>query len=92
MTDDAVTQRCNFTDARPTLKQGSSGVAVKQAQCFLNFSLTGEGLSLDGEFGPVTDAATRRFQKCANITVDGVIGSQTWSFLTFWANSSGFAC
>ncbi|MFJ1705245.1 peptidoglycan-binding protein [Kitasatospora sp. NPDC088346] len=92
MTDSSVTQRCNFTIARPTLEQGSSGDAVKQAQCLLNFSLTGDGLALDGVFGPVTDAATRRFQKCADITVDGVIGSQTWSFLTFWANSEGFAC
>ncbi|WP_344445213.1 peptidoglycan-binding domain-containing protein [Kitasatospora nipponensis] len=92
MTDTPVTQRCNYTNIRPTLKQGSSGDAVKQAQCFLNFSLTGDDLLVDGDFGPVTDAATRRFQKCADITVDGVIGAQTWSFLTFWANSSGFAC
>ncbi|WP_380285601.1 peptidoglycan-binding protein [Kitasatospora purpeofusca] len=92
MTDNQPTQRCNFTDARPTLKQGSSGEAVKQAQCYLGSSLTGEAILVDGDFGPVTDAATRRFQKCANITVDGVIGAQTWSFLTFWSNSTGFVC
>ncbi|WP_371494750.1 peptidoglycan-binding protein [Kitasatospora sp. NBC_00374] len=92
MTDDALTQRCNYTTARPTLKLGSKGDAVKQAQCFLNFSLIGDALAEDGEFGPVTDAATRRFQKCAEITLDGIIGAQTWSFLTFWANSTGFVC
>ncbi|MFE7563020.1 peptidoglycan-binding protein [Kitasatospora sp. NPDC057500] len=92
MTETTPTQICNFTNARPTLKQGSSGEAVKQAQCYLNASLTGENLLVDGEFGPITDAATRRFQVCAKITVDGIIGAQTWSFLTFFANSPGFAC
>ncbi|MFF8773746.1 peptidoglycan-binding protein [Kitasatospora sp. NPDC015120] len=92
MTTTPPTQACNFTTARPTVKKGSSGDAVKQAQCYLNASLTGEALLVDGVFGPVTDAATRRFQSCAKITVDGVIGAQTWSFLTFFANSPGFAC
>ncbi|MER7754591.1 peptidoglycan-binding domain-containing protein [Kitasatospora sp. NPDC097643] len=89
---DTPTQRCNFTNARPTLKEGSSGDAVKQAQCYLNSSLTGTALLVDGQFGPITDAATRRFQQCAGIIVDGVIGAQTWSFLTFWSNSPGFVC
>ncbi|MGA5423164.1 peptidoglycan-binding domain-containing protein [Streptomyces lavendulocolor] len=83
---------CNHTKTRPTIKIGSSGVAVKQAQCYLNSSLTGEGLTVDGIFGPLTDAAVRRFQGCADITVDGLCGAQTWSHLTFWANSPDFAC
>ncbi|MEU9131722.1 peptidoglycan-binding protein [Kitasatospora sp. NPDC048540] len=92
MTDATLTQRCTITDARPVLKQGSKGDAVKQAQCYLNTSLTATDLVLDGDFGPVTEAATRRFQTCAKITVDGVIGAQTWSFLTFWSNSPDFVC
>ncbi|WP_354642150.1 peptidoglycan-binding domain-containing protein [Kitasatospora camelliae] len=92
MTENPPTQRCNFTDSRPTIKQGASGDAVKQAQCYLNSSLTGEQLAVDGEFGPVTDAAVRRFQVCAKITIDGIVGAQTWSFLTFWSNSPGFVC
>jgi peptidoglycan hydrolase-like protein with peptidoglycan-binding domain len=83
---------CNFTISRPTLKLGSSGPAVRQAQCYLNHSLTGPDLTLDGVFGPVTDAATKRFQACAGIVRDGVVGAQTWSFLVFWANSTAFAC
>ncbi|MFH8571713.1 peptidoglycan-binding protein [Streptomyces sp. NPDC017993] len=86
------TQACNFTVSRPTLKRGSSGEAVKQAQCYLNLSMRGDRLLEDGSFGPATDAATKRFQKCAAITVDGVIGAQTWSFLTFWANSPDCVC
>ncbi|MFC8920654.1 MULTISPECIES: peptidoglycan-binding domain-containing protein [unclassified Streptomyces] len=83
---------CNHTNARPTIKIGSSGVGVQQAQCYLNNSLTGEGLVVDGIFGPLTDAAVRRFQGCADITVDGLCGAQTWSHLTFWANSPDFVC
>ncbi|GAA3572369.1 hypothetical protein GCM10022295_62620 [Streptomyces osmaniensis] len=87
-----ASQVCNHTKSRPSVKRGSSGVAVKQAQCYLNNSMTGKDLVQDGVFGPVTDAATRRFQGCADITVDGIIGAQTWSHLTFWANSSDFVC
>ncbi|MET8677989.1 peptidoglycan-binding domain-containing protein [Streptomyces sp. NPDC004647] len=92
MTNATENQPCDYTRARPTLKRGSSGEAVKQAQCYLNLSMDGDKLAEDGSFGPVTDAATRRFQKCADITVDGIIGAQTWSFLTYWANSTEYVC
>lgn len=87
-----ATEICNHTRSRPTVRRGSSGAAVKQAQCYLNNSIRGQRLVQDGIFGPVTDAATRKFQQCADITVDGIIGAQTWSHLTFWANSSDFVC
>ncbi|GAA2718039.1 MULTISPECIES: peptidoglycan-binding domain-containing protein [Streptomyces] len=87
-----ATEVCTHTNLRPTLKVGSEGPAVKQAQCYLNNSLTNTELTVDGKFGPLTEAATRRFQECARITVDGVIGAQTWSHLAFFANSPEFAC
>ena len=87
-----ATDICSYTKARPTIKRGSSGAGVKQAQCYLNSSLTGERLLVDGVFGPVTDAAVRRFQGCADIVIDGVVGPQTWSHLTFWANSPDLIC
>ncbi|MFB7466116.1 peptidoglycan-binding protein [Streptomyces sp. NPDC056224] len=83
---------CNYTINRPTIKFGSSGRAVKQAQCYLNRAMSEANLAEDGKFGPVTNAATRRFQSCAGITVDGIIGAQTWSSLVFWANGSDFVC
>ncbi|MFE9637230.1 peptidoglycan-binding protein [Streptomyces sp. NPDC006463] len=83
---------CNYTIRRPTLKVGSSGSAVRQAQCYLNRAMSGANLAEDGKFGPVTNAATRRFQACAGIVVDGVIGAQTWSSLVFWANGPDFVC
>ena len=86
-------QPCSYTRTRPTLKKGSQGDAVKQAQCYLNLSVDAEKkLAEDGDFGSLTDAATRKFQECADITVDGVVGAQTWSFLTYWANSPNYVC
>ncbi|WP_162467070.1 peptidoglycan-binding domain-containing protein [Streptomyces cavernae] len=79
---------CDYTDTRPTLRLGSSGPAVQQAQCYLNQAM-GAGLDEDGDFGPVTQSATQDFQRCAGIVVDGRIGAQTWSFLSFWANAPG---
>ncbi|MBR8641416.1 peptidoglycan-binding protein [Streptomyces tuirus] len=79
---------CDYTDSRPNLQLGSSGAAVRQAQCYLN-QATGAGLDEDGDFGRLTQSATRDFQRCAAIVVDGRIGAQTWSFLSFWANSPG---
>lgn len=35
----------------------------------------------DRKFGPSTDQAVRRFQRGANITVDGIVGPQTWTKL-----------
>ncbi|GGP00365.1 hypothetical protein GCM10012280_68970 [Wenjunlia tyrosinilytica] len=83
---------CNYTSSRPTIRRGSSGAAVQQAQCYLNLSMTGVSMPEDGDFGPVTEAATRRFQRCAGITVDGLIGPQTWSYLIYWADSSTYLC
>jgi D-alanyl-D-alanine carboxypeptidase/Putative peptidoglycan binding domain len=60
------------------LRKGSTGEAVRQWQMFL----IGEGFLnevADGIFGPVTDEATRRYQKSKNLTVDGVVGSKTYS-------------
>lgn len=62
-----------------TLRQGSSGDAVKILQTGLN----GRGYALiaDGVFGPATDNAVRRFQADNGLAVDGIVGPQTWSAL-----------
>ncbi len=59
----------------PVLRRGSSGPAVGTLQHALN--LGDGGLTVDLQFGPSTEAAVRRFQKRAGLTVDGVVGSQT---------------
>lgn len=83
---------CSYTGSQPTIRIGSNGAAVQQAQCYINLSLADEAIPEDGDFGPVTEAATKRFQRCAGITVDGLIGPETWSHLTYWASSSTYVC
>ena len=67
------------------LRKGGAGAAVKYAQEWLN--LHGYGCVIDGEFGPATEAAVKKFQDKQNITnvVSGgrrTIDEKTWSELT----------
>ncbi|MER5208322.1 D-Ala-D-Ala carboxypeptidase family metallohydrolase [Streptomyces sp. NPDC002825] len=75
------------------LSQGSSGAAVKELQIRIAGWAAGSAqqtyVSLDGEFGPGTEAALRRFQAAYGLTVDGVAGSQTFSRLNALENSDG---
>lgn len=50
------------------------------------------GLTVDGSFGAYTNEATRNFQACVHISVDGIIGPNTWSKLNYWVNQSTYAC
>jgi peptidoglycan hydrolase-like protein with peptidoglycan-binding domain len=52
----------------------SSEDAVKQLQIALH-------LSADGDFGPETEAAVRTLQARHGLTVDGIVGSATWSVI-----------
>jgi peptidoglycan hydrolase-like protein with peptidoglycan-binding domain len=80
----------------PEVNQGdvdtTNPSAVKLAQCYLNLSMSGDNLTVDGRFGPDTHRATVRFQQCARIDDDGYIGPTTWPRLRSWANSSGYIC
>lgn len=57
-----------------TISKGSTGSAVILVQQKL-------GIVQDGVFGDATDAAVRNFQKQAKLTVDGVVGPNTWKAL-----------
>ena len=71
------------------LRLGSKGDAVKWLQTLLN-SKADAGLAVDGVFGPSTDAAVRRIQGDIRnffglgnkLAVDGIVGPQTWFWLT----------
>ena len=65
--------------SRPVLRQGSRGVEVIELQRLLNNR--GERLATDGIFGPLTNAAVRRFQTAQRIGVDGIVGPITWGRL-----------
>lgn len=64
-----------------TLKLGSRGAEVKTLQQKLN-------LKADGIFGPATDKAVKEFQKANGLTVDGIVGKNTWNKLGVKTTSS----
>jgi hypothetical protein len=56
----------------PTIKRGSKGKAVKIWQIILG------NVTVDGDFGPATEAATRKWQAAHNLGSDGIVGPLTW--------------
>ena len=64
---------------------GSTGDAVRGVQEEFQFrNLSGDpskGLTVDGIFGPKTDAAVRGFQSALGLTADGIVGPLTWRAL-----------
>lgn len=66
----------------PTLREGSTGDAVRSLQTVLTngafglWDVTPKGI--DGEFGPNTAASVRAFQTWARLAADAVVGQQTW--------------
>ncbi len=67
------------TTTRPTLSLGSTGEDVKDLQKILNATIG--GLVVDGIFGQKTKEAVLTFQKQQNLSMDGIVGSQTWAIL-----------
>ena len=62
------------------LEKGSSGDEVRKLQELLNEH--GGSLSVDGSFGDLTYREVVKFQTDNGLTVDGVVGLQTWGALT----------
>ena len=54
------------------IKRGSKGKSVKIWQIILG------NVTVDGDFGPATEAATRKWQAAHNLNSDGVVGPLTW--------------
>ena len=67
---------------RPTLRQGDSGEWVRELQRELT-QLTFYNGPINGTFNAATADAVRAFQRGNNLTVDGVVGRNTWSSLIF---------
>jgi len=73
-----------YREASPTLSEGSNGPAVG----WLQLTLAGDNLAhidwdgytgpIDGQFGPQTAASVRSFQQTRGLTVDGIVGDETW--------------
>jgi peptidoglycan hydrolase-like protein with peptidoglycan-binding domain/GH25 family lysozyme M1 (1,4-beta-N-acetylmuramidase) len=61
------------------MRRGAHGDGVRQLQQRL-FD-RGWHIGVDGEFGRQTDTVVRNFQKEKGLTLDGIVGQQTWDAL-----------
>src|SRR5262245_9388964 len=59
---------------RPVLRRGDKSEHVGEVQRVL-------GMPMDNDFGPLTDAAVKAFQRAHGANVDGVVGPATWRLL-----------
>jgi peptidoglycan hydrolase-like protein with peptidoglycan-binding domain len=65
--------------AWPVVRKGDENHPVRTLQDLLR--ARGHTVTVDGIFGPATEAAVRAFQQEKHLTVDGVVGPATWSAL-----------
>lgn len=68
----AASDQIKVTAHVPELQRGDSGKAVEVWQTIL-------GVNADGDFGPVTQAATSKFQSANGLEPDGIVGKETWA-------------
>jgi zinc D-Ala-D-Ala carboxypeptidase len=76
-----------------TLKEGLSGADVTELQIRIaGYPTSSAGhtrLAVDGDFGPATTAAVKRFQSAYGVGADGVVASGTQSKLNALESSDG---
>ena len=77
------------TISLPVLQPGSQpatgSTVVKHLQLMLNERGGFPVLVEDGNFGPFTEKSVKHYQQNESLTVDGVVGQQTWtSLLSKW--------
>lgn len=75
------------TCANNQLKQGCSGENVKALQVWLRDHGFYKG-KIDGEFGPITTAAVKAFQKAAGTSADGWVGDKTRAKMASWGTQA----
>jgi peptidoglycan hydrolase-like protein with peptidoglycan-binding domain len=66
-----------------TVRRGARGqsVVTLQKRLCTHFRDLSEDTFVDGDFGPLTEQQVRRFQRGQRLSVDGVVGRNTWSSL-----------
>lgn len=77
---DGVVGKATWPRLTVVVRSGARGEAVKGAQRALNAK--GAKLAVDGSFGAKSVDAAKAFQTKAKLATDGVVGPQTWNFLT----------
>jgi peptidoglycan hydrolase-like protein with peptidoglycan-binding domain len=63
----------------PVVQNGTQGHPIRTLQFLLRAH--GHNVTVDGMFGPVTEAAVKAFQTNKGMTADGIMNPQTWSAL-----------
>src|SRR3954454_12158080 len=63
----------------PLVRRGDQEHPVRTLQYLLR--ARGHTVVVDGNFGPLTEAAVRAFQQQKGLAVDGIVGPLTWSAL-----------
>lgn len=63
----------------PLLRRGAKGPVVAALQLLLG--LSGFPTGIDGDFGFKTDTSVRHFQSAVGLSVDGVVGRNSWGAL-----------
>lgn len=66
--------------ALPLLRRGADGPHVSALQALLNVK-AGASLSVDGDFGPASEAALQAWQAGAGLVTDGICGNASWKAL-----------
>ncbi len=74
-----MTYTTQNTSTRRTVSLGSTGEDVKDLQKVLDGTVA--DLVVDGFFGEQTKEAVMAFQKEYGLTIDGIVGSQTWAIV-----------
>ncbi|HTE57993.1 MAG TPA: peptidoglycan-binding domain-containing protein [Verrucomicrobiae bacterium] len=78
---------CAAPGKRPQLSKRpgeNTGECVKPLQTFLKGVGGSPGLAVDGNIGPATDTAIKRFQtNVPQLSPDGIVGTRTWEAI-FW--------
>jgi peptidoglycan hydrolase-like protein with peptidoglycan-binding domain len=60
----------------PKIKSGANAHPIKTLQYLLRAH--GQGVVVDGQFGPQTEAAVKAFQSNRGLVADGIVGPVTW--------------
>ncbi len=79
LTRDGIVGSKTWKALLPTLRKASTGNAVKGLQRELRAE--GYNIAVDGQFGSRTRSAVISYQKKKKLSVDGVVGRDTWGSL-----------
>ncbi len=84
-----VVDRFGPIEPDSTLRQGSTGSLVESLQRTLNARLDpSRDLAVDGDFGPGTEGALKRFQQQHNLNPAAALDPTTWKTLGLFVNEA----